>query len=170
MVHISAILLIICIIEWIIIFWFRRNSGKKIDIEETVTFFRNFGGKFVLYVIATSIIGLFLGSIYFEKVVGLNEINAWVGIVLGLVALIIGIISLFLSFYNVEQSNKVQKETVDIMNKVKTDIEDKLTEIRAEMKKGFSDITSGREYRGDQEAPEKVETKKDNAEWEKIDE
>lgn len=56
------------------------------------------------------------------------------------------------------------------MNKVKTDIEDKLTEIRAEMKKGFSDITSGREYRGDQEAPEKVETKKDNAEWEKIDE
>ena len=95
MVHISAILLIICIIEWIIIFWFRRNSGKKIDIEETVTFFRNFWGKFVLYVIATSIIGLFLGSIYFEKVVGLNEINAWVGIVLGLVALIIGIIFFF---------------------------------------------------------------------------
>lgn len=45
MVHISAILLIICIIEWIIIFWFRRNSGKKIDIEETVTFFRNFWGE-----------------------------------------------------------------------------------------------------------------------------
>ena len=45
MVHISAILLIICIIEWIIIFWFRRNSGKKIDIKKLLHFFVIFGGN-----------------------------------------------------------------------------------------------------------------------------
>ncbi|HBV81452.1 MAG TPA: hypothetical protein DEB74_01360 [Lachnospiraceae bacterium] len=120
MVHICVILGIICISEGVMISClFKSKKGFKknenINIEEKINFFRDFWGKFVFYVIATSIIGLFLGSIYFEKIVGLNEINAWVGIVLGLVALIIGIISLFLSFYNVDQANRTQEKTVEII-------------------------------------------------------
>lgn len=74
-----------------------------------------------------------------KKIVGLNEINAWVGIVLGLVALIIGIISLFLSFYNVDQANRTQEKTVEIiqtfqenmiehMHKLQLDVERKIEE------------------------------------------
>jgi ABC-type multidrug transport system fused ATPase/permease subunit len=139
MIHICAILLIICICEGIAISYFLKSKKENLDIEEKISFFRDFWGKFVFYVIATSVIGLFLGSIYFEKIVGLNEINAWVGIVLGLVALIIGIISLFLSFYNVDQANRTQEKTVEIiqtfqenmiehMHKLQLDVERKIEE------------------------------------------
>ena len=107
MIHICAILLIICICEGIAISYFLKSKKENLDIE--------------------------------EKIVGLNEINAWVGIVLGLVALIIGIISLFLSFYNVDQANRTQEKTVEIiqtfqenmiehMHKLQLDVERKIEE------------------------------------------
>ena len=48
--------------------------------------------------------------------------NSWVGIVLGLVATIIGVISMILSFYNLDQSINTQKETVDMINNLKSEI------------------------------------------------
>ena len=110
------------------------------SMERIILFFRQFWGKFVFYVIATGIIGLFLTSIIFEKKIGLNELNSWVGIVLGLVALIIGIISLFLSFYNVDQSTNSQKETIFIMRRVERDIEEKLVELEKSMEQSFKEM------------------------------
>lgn len=133
MSHICAFLLIICICEGIEIFWLRNNRKKGFDIEEKIKFFRDFWGKFIFYVIATSVIGLFLGSIFFENIVGLNEINAWVGIVLGLVALVIGIISLFLSFYNVEQANETQEKTVKIIQEFKDDMVDRMNSLQKDV-------------------------------------
>jgi uncharacterized membrane-anchored protein YhcB (DUF1043 family) len=52
--------------------------------------------------------------------------NSWVGIVLGLVATVIGIISMFLSFYNLDQSIKTQNETVRMINELKEDIMNKI--------------------------------------------
>lgn len=72
MIHICAILLIICICEGIAISYFLKSKKENLDIEEKISFFRDFWGKFVFYVIATSVIGLFLGSIYFEKNSGLE--------------------------------------------------------------------------------------------------
>lgn len=46
-----------------------------------------------------------------------------------MVALILGVISLFLSFYNVEQSNEIQKETVKIMTDVKEDMAERIHNI-----------------------------------------
>lgn len=89
--------------------------------------------KFVFYVLATSVIGLFLGSIYFEKIVGLNEINTWVGIVLGLVALIIGIISLILSFYNLDQANRTQEKTVEIIQNFQSDMIDRMNSLQKDV-------------------------------------
>ena len=115
-------LIFISIFEAISIFWLTKNREKEKNIDEMIRFFRDLWGKFVFYVLATSIIGLFLGSIFFKKIIGLNEINTWVGIVLGLVALVIGIISLFLSFYNVDQANKTQEKTVDIIQGFRNDM------------------------------------------------
>lgn len=117
-----GILVIIILLESIYICWLTRNREKEKNIDAIVQFFRDLWEKFVLYVLATSIIGLFLGSIFFEKIIGLNEINTWVGIVLGLVALVIGIISLFLSFYNVDQANKTQEKTVEIIQGFRNDM------------------------------------------------
>ncbi len=167
MKYICGILFVICIAEGIIICWFRRNIEKKINIEETVRFFRDFWGRFVLYVIATSIIGLFLGSIYFKEIVGLDEINTWVGIVLGLVALIIGIISLFLSFYNVEQSNEVQRQTIDIMNIVKEDIMKKINDVQSDISQKITDMNNGK-FKGQTEKERITATMDDEKGWRKV--
>lgn len=115
-------LIFISIFEAICIFWLTKNRKKEKNIDEMIRFFRDLWGKFVFYVLATSIIGLFLGSIFFKEVIGLDEINTWVGIVLGLVALVIGVISLFLSFYNVDQANKTQEKTVEIIQGFRDDM------------------------------------------------
>lgn len=131
-------LVIVCTIEGIII-W-NLVKDKNATTKNKIEFFRSFWGKFVIYVLATSIIGLFLGSIYFKQVIGLNEINSWVSIVLGLVALIIGIISLFLSFYNVDQAIDSQKQSMDIMEKVKKDIQETIGTLGSTIQKEFDDL------------------------------
>ena len=45
---------------------------------------------------------MFISSIIFDKVVTINVLNSWVGIILDLVATVIGIISMVLSFYNLD--------------------------------------------------------------------
>lgn len=56
---------------------------------------------------------MFISSIIFDKVVTINVLNSWVGIILGLVATVIGIISMVLSFYTLDQGVKTQKETLE---------------------------------------------------------
>ncbi len=106
----------------------------------------------------------------FEKVIGLDEINTWVGIVLGLIALVIGIISLFLSFYNVDQANKTQDKTVTIiqgfqsemierMHRLQKDVERKIDESTEKTRDEFS------KYRSTSDTSVKQETG-ENVEWE----
>lgn len=150
------VLIIICITEGVII-W-NLVKDKNTTTKNKIDFFRSFWGKFVIYVLATSVIGLFLGSIYFKQVIGLNEINSWVSIVLGLVALIIGIISLFLSFYNVDQAIDSQKQSMDIMENVKKDIQETISVLGTTMQKEFDDLHKEvSDYKG--EAHEKVSAK-----------
>ena len=87
-------------------------------------------GSFVIYVLATSIIGLFIASFVLKEEITLAKMNEWVSLVLGLVALFIGIISLFLSFYNVDQSVQSQKQSMEIMNSVNEDIKGTITEYK----------------------------------------
>ena len=124
--HIIFIIsLCICFIvgEGIIIKKLFNILKKKSYTEESlIAFFRNFWGSFVIYVIATSIIALFIASFISKQSVLLNDINTWVSLILGMVALIIGIISLFLSFYNVDQSVQAQNETLKIIRDFKDDM------------------------------------------------
>lgn len=125
-----VILGIIVVIETIYIIWLRRNMIEPNNIEERIAFFRDLWGKFVFYVIATSIIGLFLCSIVFENVIELDVINSWVSIILGLVALVIGIISLFLSFYNLDQANQTQEKTIRLIQDFNLNIVDRMYELQ----------------------------------------
>ena len=66
MAYIIAGLIVCVVIESTFIMWLTRNLKNEKHIQDTIQFFRSFWGKFVFYVLATSIIGLFLGSIYFK--------------------------------------------------------------------------------------------------------
>ena len=74
-----------------------------------------------MYVIASGVISLFIAGIIFDKKITISIMNSWVGIVLGLVATVIGIISMFL-----DQSIKTQNETVRMINELKEDIMNKI--------------------------------------------
>lgn len=109
-------------------------------LKNTIEFWKSIWGKLIAFIIGGSIVALFIASFCMSENLTLTVMNEWVSLVVGMAALILGIISLFLSFYNVEQSNEVQKETVNIMNEVKEDITQKLNEIQINMNNNFSDI------------------------------
>lgn len=101
-----------------------RDSSKKLD--DQVEKMRRFWWPFSMFVIAMGVISLFTAGIIFDKKISISIMNSWVGIVLGLVATVIGIISMFLSFYNLDQSikneiinyvDKTSKETQDVIRK-----------------------------------------------------
>lgn len=71
-----------------------------------------------------------MGSIYFKAEIELEIINNWVSIVLGLVALIIGIISLFLSFYNLDEGNRNNNESLQIMQDIKIEFMKQISEMK----------------------------------------
>lgn len=97
-----------------------RDSSKKLDDE--VEKMRRFWWPFSMFVIAMGVISLFTAGIIFDKKISISIMNSWVGIVLGLVATVIGIISMFLSFYNLDQSIKTQDKTLASINNIKNEI------------------------------------------------
>lgn len=59
-------LLIICIVEGIVIWNLAKDKSET--TKNKIEFFRAFWGNFVIYVLSTSVIGLFLGSIFYKLV------------------------------------------------------------------------------------------------------
>ena len=137
LIFILIIFVFIIIAQGIFIFRILREKRKKEygegNIAKRVERYRDFWGEFVIYVLATSIVGLFIASLVKEESITLSDMNSWVSIVLGLVALIVGIISLWLGFYNVDQMMKSQEV-----------IEKKVNEINK--KRGWQEYENGMWY------------------------
>lgn len=139
----------------------------KKRLEELITFWKDIWGKFALFSIAGSIIALFIVSFVFDKNITLEVMNEWVSLVAGMSALVLSIISLFLSFYNVEQSNEVQKETLKIMNEVKEGLGSRIDNLQDEMNKGFNNIEN-REYKGFIKKIQPMIREIDDTTWEEV--
>lgn len=122
LIFILIILIFIIIAQGIFIFRILREKRKKEygegNIAKRVERYRDFWGEFVIYVLSTSIVGLFIASLVKEESITLSDMNSWVSIVLGLVALIVGIISLWLGFYNVDQMTKSQEVIEKKVNEI----------------------------------------------------
>ncbi len=124
--HNLLIIFFICIViifaQGIVIFKLSKNKDEKDygkgKIAKKIKRFESFWGEFVMYVLATSVVGLFVASFVQDKNITLSDMNSWVSIVLGLVALVVGIISLWLSFYNVDQVNKSQEKIEKKVNEL----------------------------------------------------
>lgn len=141
----------------------------KETLKKAVKFWKGFWWKLVAFATVGSIVALFIASFCLEEELTLSVMNEWVSLILGMAAFILGIISLILSFYNVDQSYEVQKDTIDIMHKVQDDIESKLAELRVDMNKQFTDIRTG-VYRGTKDMADDVQTSMNIKGWEKWDE
>lgn len=94
------------------------NTPLK-KVEKTILFFKKYWAKWIFFLIGLSITLLFSFSLIFDKDIQLQIINNWIGIILGLVATIASIISLFLSFYNLEQERDEARENRQLMNDLK---------------------------------------------------
>lgn len=106
----------------------------KEEREDKSTFWRHFWWKLLIWILCSSIILLFISSYALDKVLTLAVMNEWVSLIVGMAALILGIISLSLSFYNLDQSNEMQKETIKIMDDVRFEIREQLDDIIANIK------------------------------------
>lgn len=113
-------------------------SKVKKYINDVINFWKKTWGSLVAFIILVSIIALFIASFVLDKCITLSVMNEWVSLILGMVATIMSVISLFLSFYNVEQSNEVQTETVKIMTDVKEDMAERINNIERKIDSGFS--------------------------------
>lgn len=122
-----------------LIYYEEERCKVKEHLERMIKFWKEIWGKLIAFIICGSIVALFIASFCLDKELTLSIMNEWVSLVVGMAALVLGIISLFLSFYNVEQSNDVQRETVEIMNNVKEDIVDRISVIEKKIDTGFVD-------------------------------
>ncbi len=110
------------------------------NLKKIIDFWKSIWGKLVAFIICGSIVALFIASFCLDKELTLSVMNEWVSLVVGMAALILGIISLYLSFYNVEQSDEMQNKTYEIMDDVKKDINIELNDIKDKINIGFSDM------------------------------
>lgn len=126
MICVLSVLFFIIIAEGIFICKILKCKKTELknenSLERKIERYRDFWGEFVLYVLATSIVGIFIVSLVKKENITLADINNWVGIILGFVALIVGIISLWLSFYNVDQANRSQEEIKKTAEEIKTSV------------------------------------------------
>lgn len=97
-------------------------SKAETKLDKSVRILKSYWWKITLFIVSAGIIILFATSLAYHEEITLDVMNSWVGIILGLVASIIGIISMFLSFYNLDQSVKTQKETLDKIENIKKEI------------------------------------------------
>lgn len=109
-------------------------------IERIVNDFKERWGTITCLIVAESIIGLFIASFCLDKPISLSTMNEWISLIVGMVALILGIMSLFLSFYNVEQSNEVQRETINIMNDMQNSMKEELLKLKDDIKREMKEI------------------------------
>lgn len=112
----------IIIVEGIIITKLLKRRLKQWtgNADDKIEWFRHFWSEFVIYVLATSVVGLFIVSMIKRDNITLADVNNWVSIILGFVALVVGVISLYLSFYNVDQANKAQQNIQETAKELST--------------------------------------------------
>jgi len=116
--------------------------SDKSWIEKTVFWFRNNWSKLSAYIISTGIIVLFGSSLIMKDAIEIQTMNSWVGIILGLVATFMSIIGMYLSFYNLDKSNKLNIDNMILLNRMERRYNDNI-ELMQETKKLF---TENRDY------------------------
>lgn len=128
------------------------DSYEKISLlkktELIIELFRIRWGKWTVRIINWGLVVIFIVAIvdYFMsnkslpielKIFGALQI--WVSFALGIVAMLFSIISMYLSFYNLELQKEAEKKSINTFNSLKDEIVDK---IKDEVKKELEEINN----------------------------
>lgn len=116
--HIIIILVLIILIQSVLLLTVGLTKCNE-NIDKFVAKLKTFWPPFMIYVVATGTILIFVAAFIEDKSIALSDMNNWVGIILGLSSWMVGIISLILSFYNVDKMVEAQKNTLKDVNEVK---------------------------------------------------
>jgi hypothetical protein len=127
---------------------FRLKKGREQRLRDVVDCFRFFWPRFTIYIIGFGTVGLFIVSYVKKEELTLQIMNNWVGMVLGLVALIIGIISLYLSFYNLDQATDTQIKTHENLEEMKKDFKESLYELKVNIIDVTKDLATKDDLKG----------------------
>jgi len=100
--------------------------------ESSKMFFTSKFFKFTIGYIVIAITLLFLSNLCFENVITLEIMNNWISLILGLVATILSILSMGLSFYSYEMNRDIAQENTRTMNSLKEDILNEVREVNKE--------------------------------------
>ena len=136
------------------------DSYEKISplkkIQLTVDFFHFKWGKWTIKLLFWGLFIIFVGAIfdfYFSKTEPLplevfGALQIWVGFILAIIATLFSVISMYLSFYNLELQKEAEKESRnflqgikdEIVEKVKNEVEKQLGIIHKEMEDKFGKL------------------------------
>ena len=105
------------------------ENQKLKDLEVEVKWWEKSWSKFIFITVYITLVALFISNILTNKPVVLDEWNQWISFILGLVATLISIISVNLSFYSIEKTNQINQENLKTINGIKNSIEDKINKI-----------------------------------------
>lgn len=103
-------------------------SSKKTEL--LIFIFKTLWFKITVYTCFGGIALIFLGAIisfWLDKDVSndikiFESLQSWVGVILGIIATLFSIISMFLSFYNLEQQKDSEKQVIELNNNLQNNI------------------------------------------------
>lgn len=100
-----------------------RNSLKQ--IKSQIDILSRHWFMIVCLFIFISIAVLFILSFVYskDKEITLDTINSWVSLILGIVATLLSIISMMVSFYNLERTNEINDENLESMKELQKKVE-----------------------------------------------
>ena len=134
-------------------------------IENALNIARKWFLPLSIVLIVVSVTGMYFASLCIESI-AVSDMNNFVSIILGIVALTTSIISTVLSFYNLEKSQVLNQQQQDSL-KTMTEIQNKILEKLNQVDETTQDIAKGQyRYRGN--IPKKAVTKE--AAWHSEDE
>lgn len=114
--------------------------------ELTIEFFKLKWGKWTIRIAASGLAIIFVVSVIksifdpdikTEELKLFNALQIWVSFILGIIASLFSIISMYLSFYNLEQQQQAEKRTADSFNELKEKI---VSSINEELKKEIKNV------------------------------
>lgn len=153
------------------------DSYEKISLlkktELIIELFRIRWGKWTVRIINWGLVVIFIAAIvdYFMSNKNLSielkifgALQIWVSFALGIIAMLFSIISMYLSFYNLElqkEADKGNRETLEkikksIVEEVTNEVHKKLNEIEKEMLSNFNIIQKKVEERNNHESTDEI--------------
>lgn len=95
-----------------------EKNENLTGLEKLIEYVRKHFWTWFVYIITTSLVGLVICSLIFKNSLELKNISDWVGVILGLVALVATVFSLGLSFYNYDKQMQLDLRNKELMEQI----------------------------------------------------